>query len=249
MSESVHRHRESAPEPVRVAVLTISDTRTRETDTGGDTAEEILREAGQEIVARQIVGDEVNGIRTSLVDLLANPEVDAVITTGGTGISGRDTTYEVVDRMIEKKLDGFGEIFRMLSYEEIGAAAIMSRAVAGGVGTKFVASLPGSRNAVRLAVEKLLVPELAQSCSSFASTRKAGREMEREPLSSGGRCALAQAVGDLAGQRRGGRDPRLEKLADLEDEIPGLENRIEAALAYLQRARYISTAPASAMTV
>ena len=161
MSESVHRHRESAPEHVRVAVLTISDTRTRETDSGGDTVEQILSAAGQEIVARQIVRDEVNGIRASLVDLLANSEVDAVITTGGTGISGRDATYEVVDRMIEKKLDGFGEIFRMLSYEEIGAAAIMSRAVAGAVGTKFVASLPGSRNAVRLAVEKLLVPELA----------------------------------------------------------------------------------------
>ena len=161
MSDSVHRHRESAPEHVRVAVLTISDTRTRETDTGGDTVEQLLSAAGQEIVARQIVRDEVNGIRASLVDLLANSEVDAVITTGGTGISGRDATYEVVDRMIEKKLDGFGEIFRMLSYEEIGAAAIMSRAVAGAVGTKFVASLPGSRNAVRLAVEKLLVPELA----------------------------------------------------------------------------------------
>jgi molybdenum cofactor biosynthesis protein B len=86
--------------------------------------------------------------------------VDAVITTGGTGISDRDTTYEVVDGMLEKKLDGFGEIFRMLSYEKIGAAAVLSRCVAGAVGTKFVASLPGSRNAVRLAVEKLLVPEL-----------------------------------------------------------------------------------------
>jgi molybdenum cofactor biosynthesis protein B len=161
LSESVERHRESAPETVRVAVLTISDTRTRETDTGGDIAEEILSGAGQEIVARQIVRDEVSGIRANLVDLLANPEVDAVITTGGTGISGRDTTYEVVERMIEKRLDGFGEIFRMLSYEEIGAAAIMSRAIAGAVGTKLVASLPGSRNAVRLAVEKLLVPELA----------------------------------------------------------------------------------------
>jgi molybdenum cofactor biosynthesis protein B len=161
LSESVERHRESAPETVRVAVLTISDTRTRETDTGGDTAEQILRQAGQEIVARQIVRDEASGIRANLVDLLANPEVDAVITTGGTGISGRDTTYEVVERMIEKQLDGFGEIFRALSYEEIGAAAIMSRALAGSVGTKFIASLPGSRNAVRLAVEKLLVPELA----------------------------------------------------------------------------------------
>ena len=161
MSESVHKHRESAPEMVRIAILTISDTRTRETDTGGDVAEELLRDAGHEIVARRIVRDEVAGIRNNLVDLLASSDVDAIITTGGTGISARDTTYEVVERMIEKKLEGFGEIFRMLSYEEIGAAAIMSRALAGAVGTKFVASLPGSRNAVRLAVEKLLVPELA----------------------------------------------------------------------------------------
>jgi molybdenum cofactor biosynthesis protein B len=161
LSESVRKHRESAPETVRVAILTISDTRTRETDTGGDIAEELLRDAGQEIVARQIVRDEVIGIRNNLIDLLARSDVDAVVTTGGTGISARDTTYEVVERMIEKQLDGFGEIFRMLSYEEIGAAAIMSRALAGAVGSKFIASLPGSRNAVRLAVEKLLVPELA----------------------------------------------------------------------------------------
>jgi molybdenum cofactor biosynthesis protein B len=120
-----------------------------------------LRDAGHEIVARRIVRDEVAGIRNNLVDLLASSDVDAVVTTGGTGISARDTTYEVVERMIEKKLEGFGEIFRMLSYVEIGAAAMMSRALAGAVGTKFVASLPGSRNAVRLAVEKLLVPELA----------------------------------------------------------------------------------------
>jgi molybdenum cofactor biosynthesis protein B len=161
MSESVHEHREAAPEKIRVAILTISDTRTRETDTGGDIAEELLRDAGQEIVARQIVRDEVTAIRNNLIDLLARSDVDAVITTGGTGISARDTTYEVVERMIEKQLDGFGEIFRTLSYEEIGAAAIMSRALAGSVGTKFIASLPGSRNAVRLAVGKLLVPELA----------------------------------------------------------------------------------------
>ena len=161
MSESVHKHRKSAPEHVRVAVLTISDTRTPETDTGGDTVEELMRAAGHDIVARDIVGDEASSIWTKLVDLLARPEVDAVITTGGTGISARDTTYEVVDRMLEKKLDGFGEIFRMLSYEEVGAAAVLSRAVAGAVGTKLVACLPGSRNAVRLAVEKLLVPEIS----------------------------------------------------------------------------------------
>jgi molybdopterin adenylyltransferase len=161
LSESAHRHRESAPEQVRLAVLTISDTRTPDTDTGGDTVEELMRDAGHEIVERDIVRDEASSIRTRLVNLLARPDVDAVVTTGGTGISARDTTYEVVDRMLEKKLDGFGEIFRMLSYEEIGAAAVLSRAVAGAVGTKFIACLPGSRNAVRLAVERLLVPEIS----------------------------------------------------------------------------------------
>jgi len=161
VSESVHQHRESAPETVRVAVLTISDTRTPETDTGGDIVEESMRGAGHEVVAREIVRDEAASIRTTLVDLLARSDVDAVVTTGGTGISARDTTYEVVERMIEKRLDGFGELFRVLSYEEIGAAAVLSRAVAGAVGSKFVASLPGSRNAVRLGMEKLLVPEIA----------------------------------------------------------------------------------------
>ncbi len=161
MSESARQHRESAPETVRVAVLTISDTRLPETDTGGDVVEESLRGAGHEVVAREIVRDDAPSIRNTLVDLLARADVDAVVTTGGTGISGRDTTYEVAERMIEKRLDGFGELFRMLSYEEIGAAAVLSRAVAGAVGTKFVASLPGSRNAVRLGMEKLLVPEIA----------------------------------------------------------------------------------------
>ena len=161
MSESVAKHRESAPEKVRVAVLTISDTRTPETDTGGDAVQGALEGAGHAVVERTIVRDDAARIRTALVNALARADVDAVVTSGGTGISARDTTYEVVDRMIEKRLDGFGEIFRMLSYEEIGAAAIMSRAVAGAVGTKLVASLPGSRNAVRLAMEKLLVPEIA----------------------------------------------------------------------------------------
>jgi molybdopterin adenylyltransferase len=174
LSESVHKHRESAPETVRVAILTISDTRTPETDTGGDIAEELLKDAGQDVVERRIVRDEVAGIRNNLVDLLARSDVDAVVTTGGTGISARDTTYEVVERMIEKQLDGFGEIFRMLSYEEIGAAAIMSRALAGSVGSKFVASLPGSRNAARLAVEKLLVPELAHIVFELRKHKESG---------------------------------------------------------------------------
>ena len=161
MSESVEKHREASPEQVRVAVLTISDTRTPETDTGGDIIVEFMQGAGHEIAHREIVKDDAPHIKEVLEGLVAHVDVDVVITTGGTGISARDTTYEVVSRMIDKKLDGFGEIFRMLSYEEVGAAAILSRAVAGAAGSKFVACLPGSTNAVRLAMEKLLLPEIA----------------------------------------------------------------------------------------
>jgi molybdenum cofactor biosynthesis protein B len=160
MSESVDKHREASPERVRVAVLTISDTRTPDTDTGGNAIVELMLEAGHEISRREIVEDDAPRIEMVLQEFLADASVDAVITTGGTGISARDTTYEVVGRLIDKKLDGFGELFRMLSYEEIGAAAILSRAVAGASGSKFVACLPGSTNAVRLAMEKLLVPEI-----------------------------------------------------------------------------------------
>ncbi len=164
MSESAEKHREAAPEKVRAAVLTISDTRTPETDTGGNTIVELLHEAGHEVSLREIVRDEARTIEEVLTAFLAEADVDAIITTGGTGISARDTTYEVMNRLIHKKLDGFGELFRMLSYEEIGAAAMLSRAVAGSTttaaGAKFLACLPGSTNAVRLAMEKLLVPEM-----------------------------------------------------------------------------------------
>ena len=160
MSESVEKHRDASPERVRVAVLTISDTRTPETDTGGNAIVELMREAGHEVSRREIVEDDAPRIEVVLQEFLTDTSVDAVITTGGTGVSARDTAYEVVSRLIDKKLDGFGELFRMLSYEEIGAAAILSRAVAGASGAKFVACLPGSTNAVRLAMEKLLVPEV-----------------------------------------------------------------------------------------
>ena len=161
MSESVRQHREAAPDHVRVAVVTISDSRTPETDTGGDTAVGLLEGSGHEIVHREIIPDDAPEIEVALRGLLSRPDVDAVVTTGGTGISARDTTYEVASRLIDKKLDGFGEIFRSLSYEDIGSAAFLSRAIAGASGSKFVACLPGSRAAVRLAVEKLLVPELS----------------------------------------------------------------------------------------
>jgi len=161
LSESVEKHREASPEEIRVAVLTISDTRTPETDIGGNIIVESMRAAGHEVAWREIVKDDAPRIKEVLEGLVADEGVDAVVTTGGTGISARDATYEVVSRLIDKKLDGFGEIFRMLSYEEVGAAAILSRAVAGAAGSKFVACLPGSTNAVRLAMEKLLVPEIS----------------------------------------------------------------------------------------
>lgn len=173
-SEAVRQHREAAPEKIRVAILTISDTRTPENDTGGDTIQELLEGAGHEVVSREIVHDDARFIRNKLVGFFARAEIDAVVTTGGTGISGRDTTYEVAERMIDKKLDGFGEIFRMLSYEEVGAAAMMSRAIAGSTGGKFLACLPGSRNAVRLAMEKLLVPEMAHAVFELKRHGKEG---------------------------------------------------------------------------
>jgi molybdopterin adenylyltransferase len=175
VSESVEKHREASPEKIRVAVLTVSDTRTPETDTGGNVIVELMRGAGHEISHREIVKDDAPRIEVVLQELLADAGVDAVITTGGTGISARDTTYEVVSRRIDKKLDGFGELFRVLSYEEIGAAAMLSRAVAGASGSKFLACLPGSSNAVRLAVEKLLVPEISHLVFELRKHREEDR--------------------------------------------------------------------------
>jgi len=175
VSESVEKHREASPEKIRVAVLTISDTRTPETDTGGNVIVELMQGAGHEISHREIVKDDAPRIEVVLKELLADAGVDAVITTGGTGISARDTTYEVVSRKIDKKLDGFGELFRVLSYEEIGAAAMLSRAVAGASGSKFLACLPGSSNAVRLAVEKLLVPEISHLVFELRKHREEDR--------------------------------------------------------------------------
>ena len=112
------------------------------------------------MVGRAIVKDEPDQIRAAVEQLLARTDVQAIIATGGTGISRRDGTYEVVNAMLQKRLDGFGELFRMLSYQQIGSAAMLSRACAGLVAGRIVASLPGSESAVRLAMEKLLIPEL-----------------------------------------------------------------------------------------
>jgi molybdenum cofactor biosynthesis protein B len=154
-------HKAAAPARVACFVITVSDTRTEATDTGGRAAADLLTAAGHQIIGRAIVKDDAELLRDCISRQLANPAVQAIITTGGTGITSRDCTYEAVSAMLWKTLDGFGEIFRALSYEQIGAAAMMSRAVAGTIAGRVIVSLPGSEAAVRLAVEKLLVPELA----------------------------------------------------------------------------------------
>lgn len=153
-------HKSHAPRVVRCFVLTVSDTRTEDTDTAGRAVAELLAAAGHAVTGRAIVKDDAAQVRAVVEAQLANAEVDAVITTGGTGITSRDTTYEALDALIEKRLDGFGELFRMLSYDLIGAAAMMSRATAGLARGHIVIALPGSEAAVRLAMEKLVVPEL-----------------------------------------------------------------------------------------
>ena len=153
-------HKAHAPQSVGCHVITISDTRTEETDSSGRAIAELLRGAGHQVVGRTIVKDDPELVRGAIERLLGSPDVQVIITTGGTGISSRDSTYEAVSALLQKRLDGFGELFRMLSYEQIGSAALLSRACAGLVAGRIVVSLPGSEAAVRLAMEKLLIPEL-----------------------------------------------------------------------------------------
>ena len=153
-------HKAHAPISVRCLVVTISDTRTEETDTSGRAIIDLLDHAGHTVVGRTIVKDDADVVRGTIERHLANAEVQAIITTGGTGITSRDSTYEAVGGLLQKRLDGFGELFRMLSYQQIGPAAMMSRACAGLVAGRIVVALPGSEEAVRLAMGRLLIPEV-----------------------------------------------------------------------------------------
>lgn len=156
----VAEHKSEAPASVRCVVVTISDTRSLETDTGGQTVVDHLTEAGHVVADRQIIPDSPEQMRPVLEHLRDRDDVDAVLMTGGTGISVRDQTYETVTTLLTKPLPGYGELFRMLSYEEIGAAAMLSRATGGLMGRTVVLTMPGSRAAVRLAMEKVILPEL-----------------------------------------------------------------------------------------
>lgn len=152
-------HKAASPVSVRVAVLTVSDTRTEATDTSGAAIVALLEQAGHQVIARALVKDEPADVMAFVATQLRGP-AQVIITTGGTGITSRDSTYEAVTEMLEKRLDGFGELFRMLSYADIGPAAMMSRACAGLARGRVVISLPGSEGAVLLAMTKLVLPEL-----------------------------------------------------------------------------------------
>ncbi|HTM26369.1 MAG TPA: molybdenum cofactor biosynthesis protein B [Vicinamibacterales bacterium] len=155
---SVADHRKTAVTGVRCAVLTISDTRAPETDVSGRTIVELLESAGHVVARRQILRDEPKDVHEAVLSNLGG--VDAIVTTGGTGITSRDSTYEAIETLLDKRLPGFGELFRSLSYQDIGSAAMMTRATAGVARGTAIFILPGSEHAVRLAMTKLIVPEL-----------------------------------------------------------------------------------------
>ncbi|MBA5869563.1 MAG: molybdenum cofactor biosynthesis protein [Nitrospira sp. CR2.1] len=161
MSTPSHKeHKHHAPRSVGCMVITCSDTRTPETDTSGQLIQKLLKENGHTIATYHLVKDEPDQIKARISDGVANDSVQAIIINGGTGISRRDSTFEAVDGLLEKRLDGFGEVFRFLTYQEIGSPAIMSRATAGIIKGRILFSTPGSENAVRLAMEQLILPEL-----------------------------------------------------------------------------------------
>ena len=153
-------HKEKAPRSVSCAVLTISDSRTEQDDDSGRLIRQKLTENGHQVVFYAILKDEADSIKNKIYELLSQEELQVIITNGGTGASHRDITVETVNSILEKKLDGFGELFRFLTYQEIGTASIMSRAIGGVARGKIILCLPGSPGAAKLAMDKIILPEL-----------------------------------------------------------------------------------------
>jgi molybdenum cofactor biosynthesis protein B len=153
-------HTDQSVKTVVCYVVTVSDTRDEATDGSGTTIKTLLNSHGHSVAGYEIVKDEPSDIRALIIRALTTESVDVVILNGGTGVAPRDGTYEIVSSLLDKRIDGFGELFRFLSYEEIGAAAMLSRTLAGTVGARVVVSLPGSKGAVELAMSKLLLPQL-----------------------------------------------------------------------------------------
>jgi molybdenum cofactor biosynthesis protein B len=153
-------HHQADRRSARYAIVTVSDTRTLEDDRSGDLIRDLCEAAGHELVDREILPDEPDIVAAEVARMADDDAIEVILVTGGTGLAARDTTIEAVDGLLDKRLDGFGELFRMLSFEEIGAAAMLSRAVGGVIGTTAVFCMPGSSAACRLAVERLILPEL-----------------------------------------------------------------------------------------
>jgi molybdenum cofactor biosynthesis protein B len=164
---SLAAHGRDAPASVRCVVVTISDTRTSETDRSGDEIAARLEAGGHQVTGRRLVRDEPEVVRDLVASLAGT--VDVIVTTGGTGLTRRDSTYEAIAGLLDKRMDGFGELFRMLSFEEIGPAAMLSRACAGTARRTVVFCLPGSEPAVRLAMDRLIVPVVAHAVAMAQS--------------------------------------------------------------------------------
>lgn len=156
-----HGHHAGDARRILCAVLTVSDTRTDQNDTSGSEIRSRLEAAGHVVDSYRILPDEPALVSAAIEEYAAAGRIEAVLLSGGTGVAARDTTFEAVSLLLTKRIDGFGELFRMLSFEEIGAAAMLSRAVAGLAGTMAVFSMPGSTAACRLAMERLIVPQLS----------------------------------------------------------------------------------------
>lgn len=157
------KHPSQRVEQVACAVLTVSDTRTRETDRSGAIIRQALESAGHRVLDYLILRDDPGEIRDRVLSLCGRADCQALLISGGTGLAPRDSTFEAISAVLEKKLDGFGELFRMLSFEEIGAAAMLSRALAGVCRGTVLFSMPGSTGAVRLAMERLILPQLGHA--------------------------------------------------------------------------------------
>lgn len=162
-------HADLAPIAVGCAIVTVSDSRSPQNDRSGKLIQDLLSNAGHTILSYRLVRDEPTLIAAELADLAHSSLIQAIIFNGGTGIAPRDQTYESIAPRLQKELPGFGELFRWLSYQEVGSRAIASRAIAGVIGHQLVFCLPGSTNAVRLATEQLLLPELQHLVRQLSS--------------------------------------------------------------------------------
>lgn len=168
--EGPKHHRETAAKDLNVFVLTVSDTRTPETDHSGRLVLELVEGAGHRITGTEIVPDDPGRIQAAVQLAAEERDTDVVLITGGTGVARRDTTVDTVRPMLKKELDGYGELFRMLSFREIGSAAMLSRAVAGIIADKVVFVMPGSSGAVKLAMNQLILPEIGHIVRELRKT-------------------------------------------------------------------------------